>query len=189
MIFEVQRLVESSSRSRNAGFTLFTGAVFQPQSPSFTGRPFIEGHSDGHVTVSKTPKSPSFTGRPFIEGARRRPRRFSASASPSFTGRPFIEGITIEGGVVVADPSPSFTGRPFIEGITIEGGVVVADPSPSFTGRPFIEGSNERERLALEWASRRPLRDGLSLRGPCPVCDRSSCRRRRPLRDGLSLRG
>ena len=165
MIFEVQRLVESSSRSRNAGFTLFTGAVFQPQSPSFTGRPFIEGHSDGHVTVSKTPKSPSFTGRPFIEGARRRPRRFSASASPSFTGRPFIEGITIEGGVVVADPSPSFTGR------------------------PFIEGSNERERLALEWASRRPLRDGLSLRGPCPVCDRSSCRRRRPLRDGLSLRG
>ena len=36
--------------------------------------------------------SPSFTGRPFIEGFKNPDRYIQQQVSPSFTGRPFIEG-------------------------------------------------------------------------------------------------
>ena len=90
-----------------------------------------------------------------------------------------------------AATSPSFTGRPFIEGNranTYTG--CCRGRSPSFTGRPFIEGPvTLRNRVRL-LQGRRPLRDGLSLRGVTETVSRTEdqIRRRRPLRDGLSLR-
>ena len=86
-------------------------------SPSFTGRPFIEGSNPHYlpdlVRDCRRPLrdglslrvhpvlrlaglaivSPSFTGRPFIEGGGNRYREHRHDVgSPSFTGRPFIEG-------------------------------------------------------------------------------------------------
>ena len=148
MTFEAQRLVESSSHSQTAGFPLFTGAVFQPQSLSFTGRPFIEGSSWGH-TASTDTSSLSFTGRPFIEGRRGEREDRRAAESLSFTGRPFIEG----------------PWEPDEESTRVG--------SLSFTGRPFIEGKAERA-AARKSGSRCPLRDGLSLRERKPKAAASS---------------
>ena len=114
MTFEAQRLVESSSHSQTAGFPLFTGAVFQPQSPSFTGRPFIEGpvqawpwprirrrrplrdglslrENDTLAGVAEVRRSPSFTGRPFIEGR----NDVSGRGFPSGCRRPLRDGLSL----------------------------------------------------------------------------------------------
>ena len=87
--------------------------------------------------------SPSFTGRPFIEGGHAPEETPQYAPSPSFTGRPFIEGQTPHYAVDHRRRvSPSFTGRPFIEGSGGDEVVMMLLESPSFTGRPFIEGSN-----------------------------------------------
>ena len=41
-------------------------------SPSFAGRPFIEG-PQGNYATHRASRSPSFAGRPFIEGRDRSP--------------------------------------------------------------------------------------------------------------------
>ena len=87
---------------------------------NFGRRPLRDGLSLRGVSALQGDKnymSPSFTGRPFIEGRLWWRLGLVCGGSPSFTGRPFIEGHQQQRGKTrQRGKSPSFTGRPFIEG-------------------------------------------------------------------------
>ena len=137
-------------------------------------------------------RSPSFAGRPFIEGS----LGVAICGGRFCSRRPLRDGLSLRAIRPRRDRSPegwspSFAGRPFIEGRTARRGSGHTGGSPSFAGRPFIEGGTPAGRPRRSSRCRRPLRDGLSLRergttGETPPPGRSPSFAGRPFIEGVA---
>ena len=159
-------------------------------SPSFTGRPFIEGNTESQRVAAPSSRRPLRDGlslrvslarsscqravgrRPLRDGLSLRGRHGPVQHQRLHRRRPLRDGLSLR--VAPTRPrrlrmgqSPSFTGRPFIEGASDCSPSWSHAGSPSFTGRPFIEGVRAARGSSWLTLGRRPLRDGLSLRVEC----------------------